>query len=306
MRRYSLTTFFGLFIACASDPTVVAPPVDAAQDRTQPSVDVFSVDVPTVRDASKAFDVLDASVLTDTAPIVDASLEASIDASDVTSNGSEAILGTLRGMCGTLRTMLRSPAPSLLRNELVFVAPERFTRDLLSPGGQRLFDTENAGGSSGESEVMSFEVLHYCEGASLLRTETEIRYAPSDDSGANSITDILVEIGGERVGVSVTRSFRPMPLTFTDAEVRELIARKLEGINRSTVRVLPADRWVKQVLHVFVANDAAGDQVERVWRALDDRIRADTIVVLTVTRGGGFIYCNPDPPLGTECPPIRM
>ena len=36
-----------------------------------------------------------------------------------------------------------------------------------------MFATPNAGGSSLESEVMSFEVLHYCEGATLLKTETD-------------------------------------------------------------------------------------------------------------------------------------
>jgi hypothetical protein len=235
---------------------------------------------------------------------VDAPADAPASPADATWDGSTEILGTLRGTCGTIRAMLSSPSPSLLRNELTFVAGERYERSALSPGGQRMYDTANAGGSSTESEVLSTEVLHYCEGAALLRTETEVRYRPADDAGANSITDLVVEIGGVRVGVSVTRVYRPLPMTLSDADVRTIIEGKLVGVNRSSVRVLPKDRWVKQVLHVFVRSDAIAEQVERVWAALPEATRADTIVLVTVTRGGGFLYCNPDPPLGAECPPI--
>ena len=113
-----------------------------------------------------------------------------------------------------------------------------------------------------------------------------------------------MQIGGQRVGVSVTRAYRPMPLVLSDADVYDLLVDKLEGVNRSSVRVLPEDRWVKQILHVFAANMNAADAVARVWPTIDPTVRADTIVLVTMTQGGGFIYCNPDPALGSECPPI--
>lgn len=305
--------------ACGSDPA--APASDAAFDR---AADVSVTDAPVTDVPVPDTPVTDAPVTDATAPDViradattdapasdaassaqDASADASIDASDGgTWSGSDEILGTLRGTCGTIRAMLRSPAPSLVRNDLVFMAPERYARDTLSPGGQRLYDTMNAGGSSTESEAMSYEVLHFCEGASLVATETEIHYQPPDDSGANSITDLLVSIGGERVGVSVTRAYIPTPMVLSESAVRDLLTRKLVGVNRSSVRVLPADRWVKQILHVFTADATSADLVARVWATLDATTRADTIIVLTATRGGGFIYCNPDPALGSECPPI--
>lgn len=276
MRLPFSLAYVALIAACSASPG------------TQPSVDA-SVDAFTQS-------VLDATADTPAAP-VDA-----VDAASV--NGSTAILGTLRGTCGTVRGMLRSAAPSLLRNELSFMAPEMYVRGSLSPHGQRLFDSPNAGGSSIESEVMSVEVLHYCEGATLLRTETEVRYAPPDDSGPNSITDALVTIDGMRVGVSVTRAYRPRPMVLGDMDVRSLLETKLAGINRSSMRVLPEDRWVKQILHVFVVDDAVAAQVERAWNSISPALRADTIVIVTVTRGGGFIYCNPDPALGMECPAI--
>lgn len=213
------------------------------------------------------------------------------------------ILGTLAsGACGLVKAELTQATPSLENNLLVFVAGETYDRASLSPGGQTLFDTANAGGSSTESEVLSYEVLRYCEGATLLKTETQIAYQPPDATGANTITDLSVEIAGKKVGVSVTRAYKPSTQPLTDADVKALLEKKLEGINRSSQRVLPVDKWVKQILHVFSVNKAATDAVGRVWPTIDGAIRADTIVLVTQTTGGGFVYCNPDPALGSECP----
>jgi hypothetical protein len=210
------------------------------------------------------------------------------------------ILGTLSGSCGIVKTQLTATTPSLVQNALTFVAGETYERASLSADGQRMFDTPNAGGSSVESEVMSLEVLRACEGAKLLKTETEVGYLK--DAGAGPITDILVEIAGKRVGVSVTRAYKPKSQPFPDSAVKSLIEDKLADINRSSQRVEPGDKWVKQILHVFAANKAQADAVVRVVPTIDAAIRADTIVLLTQTTGGGFVYCNPDPPLGSECP----
>lgn len=211
------------------------------------------------------------------------------------------ILGTLSGSCGIVKTLLTSPSPGFEKNQLVFVAGDTYDKASLSDGGDTIYDTPNAGGSSVESEVMSFEVLHACEGASLLKTETQIGYYPAD-GGPASITDILVSIDGKKVGVSVTRAYKPSNQSYPDSDVKALLEKKLEGIVVSSGRVKPADKWVKQILHVFTANKAASDAVARVLPTIDASLRADTVVLLTQTTGGGFIYCNPDPPLGSECP----
>ncbi|MBX3185531.1 MAG: hypothetical protein KF819_00895 [Labilithrix sp.] len=221
---------------------------------------------------------------------------------DAPAGPSGDILGTLAsGSCGIVKTQLAQAAPSLESNVLVFQAGEVYERAGLSPGGQAIFDAPNAGGSSIESEVMSFEVLRYCEGAALVKTETQILYAAPDGVGPNSITDMLVSIDGKKVGVSVTRAYKPPSQPLTDVDLKDLVEKKLEGINRSSVRVLAADKWVKQILHVFAVNKAAADGVARVWATIDPAVRADTIVLVTQTTGGGFVYCNPDPPLGSEC-----
>jgi hypothetical protein len=272
---FSLLFAFAGAAACSSSSSSSAP-----------------IDVTDAPDAAKAVD--DGGEPSDAAPPLD-------DADGGKPSGD--ILGTLAsGACGMIANELTTATPSLENNLLVFVAGETYDRASLSPGGQTLFDTANAGGSSTESEVLSYEVLRYCEGAKLLKTETQIAYQPPDDSGPNTITDLSVEIAGKKVGVSVTRAYKPKTQPLTDVEVKALLEKKLEGIVRSSQRVLPADKWVKQILHVFSVDQAATDAIGRVWPTIDAAVRADTIVLVTQTTGGGFVYCNPDPPLGAECP----
>lgn len=211
------------------------------------------------------------------------------------------ILGTLTGSCGLVKTHLTTTAPTYEKNALEFVAGEVYDKTSLSDDGDRMFDTANAGGSSAESETMSFEVLRACEGAKLLKTELQILYA-APDGGPASITDLEVSIGGTKIGVSVTRVYKPSNQTLDDEDVKALLTKKLEGINVSSKRVLPADKWAKQILHIWTANKAGTDAVERVLPTLDAALKADTIVLVTQSKGGGFIYCNPDPALGSECP----
>lgn len=305
----SLFALLSIATAGCSDPLRLpdSQQPDATQDSAMIDDMPASTDASSGEDATVDSGAIDGGSSSDAAP--DASADsATSDARDAASSdggpSNESILGTLYGPCGVLRPMITSPMPSLVNNTLVFMPPERWERASLSPGGQRLFDTPNAGGSSIESEVMAYEVLYHCDMAALAATETEVMYAPPDDAGPNTITDLVVTIDGMRVGVSVTRIYRPMPMVLTDADVRSQLETKLIGINRSSVRVVPAQRWVKQILSVWVANQTVADQVTRVWPMIDSSIRANTIVLMTTTRGGGFIYCNPDPALGTECPSL--
>lgn len=288
--RMRAVLFALLVSGCSSsgDPETANGAVDASAEDTSTSF-VDSGVVPEVSSDAGS----------DSGASSDAAADALMDASKFD------ILGTLAGECGGLVAELTKTTPSLQANALTFVAGEKYVKESMSiPGGVKMFETANAGGSSGESEVMAFEILHYCEDAKLLKTETEIAYAPPDDSGANTITDLEVEIAGKKVGVSVTRAYKPAPLTMTDAELKTLLEKKLEGINRSSVRVLAVDKWVKQILSVFVANADVEAAVKRVLPTISATIRADTIVLLTRTAGGGFIYCNPDPALGAECPAL--
>jgi hypothetical protein len=281
-----LATWFSVFLlACSSEQTVTSTPGPAPTDTVEPGEDGQPVDPGdgdggTTDGATKPKDS-------------GAKVDANVAPGD--------ILGTLTGSCGIVKTYLTTPTPTYVSNALEFKAGEVYDETSLSDDGDRMFETANAGGSSTESETMSFEVLHACEGATLLKTETEILYA-APDGGPASITDLEVSIGGTKIGVSVTRVYKPSNQTLTDGDVKDLLIKKLEGINVSSKRVLPADKWAKQILHVWTANKAATDAVERVLPTIDAATKADTIVLLTQSKGGGFIYCNPDPALGSECP----
>ncbi|MBK7398213.1 MAG: hypothetical protein IPJ34_18455 [Myxococcales bacterium] len=47
------------------------------------------------------------------------------------------------------------------------------------------------------------------------------------------------------------------------------------------------------------------DAVKRVLPTIDDATRSNTLVLITRTTGGGFLYRDPDPAPGAECPPIK-
>jgi hypothetical protein len=203
-----------------------------------------------------------------------------------------ALFGTLGGMCGVLAEMqLTEVTPELFRDSFTFAREfvDPVDRPLLTAGGRRLLEVPNAGGSSQLSEAFAFEELARCETAGLLKTETEIIY---DTQG--KITDLEVTIAGHKIGVSVTRAFAfPLGTPYTPEQATTLITRKLEDILASSANVSAEDRWDKQILAVMAYDGQAADVVAQVWAGIDASIRADTLVVVTVTEGADtFIYSN--------------
>lgn len=218
------------------------------------------------------------------AVLLDAAADAAPDA--------PAGFGTLSGMCGVLGEMeLAGPTPALFRDTFTF--PRAYMdpadRPLLTPGGRHLAETPNAGGSSGLSEIFAYEQLARCEHATFLKTETEIVY---DTPG--KITDLEVQIGTHKIGVSVTRAFGfPLGTPYMLSQASTLITRKLQDIQTSTMNVSAADRWDKQILAVMAWDDQAADVVAQAWMMADATTRADTLLVVSVTAGEDqFIYTN--------------
>jgi hypothetical protein len=216
----------------------------------------------------------------DAAPPIDAPIDA------------PALFGTLGGMCGVLAEMqLTEATPELFRDTFTFAREfvDPADRPLLTPGGRRLLEVPNAGGSSQLSEAFAFEELARCETAGLLKTETEIIY---DTQG--KITDLEVTIAGHKIGVSVTRAFAfPLGTPYTVEQATTLITRKLQDILASSANVSAEDRWDKQILAIMAYDDQAADVVAQVWAGIDASIRADTLVVISVTEGADtFIYSN--------------
>jgi len=254
--------------------------------------------------------VADTATEIDTSLPVDAGAEtAALDsASDASVGDSIApfdILGTASGECGAIKGLVKAASSVVVEIPLTFDSTDKYERARLSPGGKVVYDAPNAGGSSKESEVMTYELLYHCDDAALLKTETLIKYGPAADGSPATITDMLVTIGGEKIGVNPKRVFKPLPLSMTDDEVRTQLVKDFQSINGSSARVLPEDKWVKQILHVWVPNTTYYDAVKRVLPTIDAATKSNTIVLITRTTGGGFLYCDPDPAPGAECPPIK-
>jgi hypothetical protein len=206
----------------------------------------------------------------------------------VGTTGPDPGLGVISGDCGLIDAMeLDSPSPFTFENAIDF-GMVGFDYDMLTPGGQEIFDDGNLGGSSLESEVVAYEVLARCEGASLLGTEAEIQY--TDPMGIK--TDLLVEIDDRVVGVSVTRAVGfPFDAPYTELQAAELLTDKLEDVLASTANVAPADAWVKQILHVIAYADMHAQSIFAAYATLPPEITADTILVVTVTHGDdAFVY----------------
>jgi len=223
----------------------------------------------------------------DAAPSADATA-----ATDGVSVDASAGFGALSGMCGVLTVAdLTGATPELFRDKLMFdhAYVDADDRAQLTPGGQRMMATPNAGGSSGVSEAFAFEELARCEHADLDATETEIVY-----DGPGKITDLEVTLQGHKIGVSVTRAVAfPFGDPYTVADASSLIGRKLTEIQASSAHVDPVDKWDKQILAVLAWDDAAADSVATAWAALDATVKADSLVVITVTDGDDtFIYSN--------------
>jgi len=199
--------------------------------------------------------------------------------------------GVITGACGVLLDELSAPTPSLFVNHLDFGDDPYDATDLdrLTDGGREILHDGNAGGSSILSEVFAFELLARCEGAELLKTETEISY----DTPAK-ITDMVLLIHGQKIGANPTRAIGfPFDAPYTVEQAKRILEKKLGDINSSSATVSAEDRWVKQILTVFAYAEAHAVSVTSAWQAIDPALKADTIVLVTVTDGSdGFIYSD--------------
>lgn len=273
-------------VACSADPVQESSSGDSSTGET-PGTTTSGASVGDTAMDSSGSDSSTGSADTTTSGSSTGSA-ASTDSSGTSTTGGSSGLGELSGECGTIDAMvLDSTEPSFFVNEIDF-GDIGYDYDLLTEGGQEVFDDGNLGGSSLYSEVIAYEVLARCDDAALLKTETEIVYV--DEMGPK--TDLLVDIADRNVGVSVTRAIAfPFEDPYEVADATALLEDKLQGVIDSTANVAPEDAWGKQVLHVLAYGPMHADSLATAYEALSDELRADTIVVVTVTNGDdGFIY----------------
>jgi len=167
-----------------------------------------------------------------------------------------------------------------------FEALVPFATMALSDGGRRILELPNAGGTSVASEVLSFELARMMWGARLSRTEMELEYFPF----GSKITDYSVTVHGAHFGVSVTRAMK-FRGTFTAADARALLVKKLGGVNASS-RAVVQETWKKQILHVFAEHAYVADELHAAWLALDADTRSNTLVLCTVTKNARWLFVN--------------
>jgi len=182
---------------------------------------------------------------------------------------------------------IQSDSPFYFRDSIDF-GMAMYDYNQLSPGGKKIADAGNLGGSSLESEIFSYEVLYRCELAALLKTEAEVVY--QDPAGKK--TDLLVDIDAFKLGVSVTRAYIYPPGTpYTEADAKALLEKKLSDIQVSSSNVTPGDAWEKQILHVLAYKPEFADTMEQAYASIDPAVRGDTVLYITVTEGNDeFIY----------------
>lgn len=205
-----------------------------------------------------------------------------------TSTGGPDGLGELSGDCGLIDAMeLDSPMAFVFTGAIDFGAVG-FDYDLLTDGGKQIFDEGNLNQSSLDSEIVAYEVLARCEGAALLKTETTIVYK----NPMGKKTDLLVDIDGLKVGVSVVRAVGfPQDDPYTPAQAQTILQKKLDDILVSSANVAPEDAWVKQILSVVAYGPMHAESVLTAYAGLSAQTKADTILVVTVTNGDdAFIY----------------
>lgn len=195
--------------------------------------------------------------------------------------------GALSGDCGVLDVELSDSQAYFFANLLDFGA-EVYDESLLSEGGKIIAEAGNLGGSSLESEIFAYEVLYRCELATLLKTEADIVYT---DTGGKK-TDLLLEIDGLKIGVSVTRAYHYPPSDpYTLELAQDLLNKKLGDIPLSSGNVSAEDAWVKQILSILAYTPEHGAQIQAAWEGLDQGLKGDTVLYVTVTEGEDeFIY----------------
>ena len=200
--------------------------------------------------------------------------------------------GTITGDCQMIDTELNSPDPFFFRNSIDFMMdPYDMSHFMdLTPDGQELLTQGNINVNSLLSEVFAFEILARCEGATFIANEEGIEYY----NEMGKITDILVEIDGQRVGVSVVRAFKyPFDEPYPAEEADRILNKKLGDIILSTQNVKPIHAWNKQILSVMAYSPQHADQIYATYQTLPAEVKSDTIVYVTVTNGeDGPVYFN--------------
>jgi len=146
----------------------------------------------------------------------------------------------------------------------------------LCADARRVYEEDNAGGSSLISESMSMELLARTFGAKLRCTEMQLTYWPAH----SSMTDFSVELDGVELGVSVTRALSKPDVQMGVEEALRLLQKKLSGVLKSTAACYNAD-WRKQILHIWARSEHVVRAIAVAYARLEPELIANTLCLVT-------------------------
>lgn len=194
-------------------------------------------------------------------------------------------MGGISGDCGVMTSgVIDALSPFLFRNRLDFWTDPYDAADFgrLSAAAQAILGSANPSTGGVVARAFAFEMLRRCEGAQLLQTAEEIVYLDPAGKKAN----MLANIAGRRIGVTSIRVFRyPPGSPYPVEQARVVLEWKLQDVRAANQNVAPADRWGKQVLHVFADGDDHATALVAAYELIAPVLKANTILLITVSDG---------------------
>jgi len=157
----------------------------------------------------------------------------------------------------------------------------------------RALRTENAGGSSEQSEALSIHYFNKRFGVNSFVLENDVKY----DFYGCSICDFLINLGTHRIGVSVTRAMNHKDSNkFTVEDGLKLLDKKLKGLIIARNGISESHSFFKCILHIWCQSDHISNMIKNAYSekientAKDDCVR-DVVVMITVC-SDRWIYEN--------------
>ncbi len=119
-----------------------------------------------------------------------------------------------------------------------------------------------------------------------MKIENEVAYRDAN----SKLIDLLVQIDGRKVGVSVTRAYN-YQAEFSLDEAERILTKKLAGLSQSRESAAEEDCWERSMLFIVAVDEAAADQMEKAFALASPEDKSDVIVMMTVSEGNdGFLY----------------
>ena len=275
-------------VACGGEADVGE--ADTSDAPVSPATDVDDTSMGAGDGGAPSDVASDSAATVDSALAVDLGEVAEVSPADAAAQPTvlETAWGSIEGACGQLTAAAQVSEAALLQTTYTFTDTESFDTAPLSGQRQARYEEPNAGGSSACSEVMSMALMVDCEGAVILKRETEVVY---DTQG--KIADYIATLGPTTAGVSVTRAYLgPVVETYTLDDATDLLEKKLAGIAEARDNVSEADAWDRSVVHVWTLHPSWAQTVQAAWEALDPALRGTTLVLVTVEAGSDYIVTD--------------